>query len=48
MFKKENIQPSVNPKPITVVRDTIRGGEGITGEVFIRNVSIDPRDLIRK
>jgi hypothetical protein len=44
VFKKDNIQPSVNPKPITVLRGT-RKGETINGTVFIRNVSIDPREL---
>lgn len=46
MFDKSNIQPSVNPKPIKVLREYTKG-ETINGEVFIRNVSIDPRDLIR-
>lgn len=45
MFSKDNIQPSVNPKPLTVVRRTAEG-DTISGTVFIRNVSVDPRDLI--
>jgi hypothetical protein len=46
MFKKDNVQPNVNPKPITVQRG-MATGEHISGPVFIRNVSIDPRVLIR-
>lgn len=50
MFDKSNIQPSVNPKPIKVLREYVSAGDGksISGEVFIRNVSVDPRDLLRK
>lgn len=50
MFRKDNIQPSVNPKPITVLRGYANSGaegKGISGAVFIRNVSIDPRELMR-
>lgn len=45
MKSKSNIQPSVNPKPLTVQRG-YADGETIFGEVFIRNVSVDPRELI--
>lgn len=46
MKNKSNLQPSVNPKPLTVQRG-YADGEAIFGEVFIRNVSVDPRELIR-
>jgi hypothetical protein len=46
-LNKENIQPNVNPKPLTVVRGKAVG-DNINGEVFIRNVSVDPRELINK
>lgn len=45
MKNKSNLQPSVNPKPLTVQRG-YADGETIFGEVFIRNVSVDPRELI--
>lgn len=42
---KDNIQPSVNPKPLSVQRGYADGDTNF-GEVFIRNVSVDPRALI--
>lgn len=45
MKSKSNIQPSVNPKPLSVQRG-YADGDTIFGEVFIRNVSVDPRELI--
>lgn len=45
MKSKSNIQPSINPKPLTVQRG-YADGDSIFGEVFIRNVSVDPRELI--
>jgi hypothetical protein len=43
MKNKENIQPSLNPKPITIQRFTNRTEDGKTEILLIRNVAIDPR-----
>lgn len=48
MKNKDNIQPSVNPKPLTVLRGNATG-DNINGTVFIRsNVAVDPRELIKQ
>ncbi len=46
MKNKENMQPTVNPKPLNIQRLNNRNDDGKTETVVIRNVSISPRDLL--
>jgi hypothetical protein len=46
-INKDNIQPSANPKAITVIRGNSLSEGALGGPVFIRNVSVDPRELRR-
>lgn len=48
MKNKDNIQPAINPKPMTIQRLVNTNAEGKTEVLLIKNVAVDPRETINQ